>query len=71
MYFALKSKQDLDKEQIPSNPKAFVEGLKTVFGSGSAPIERSIISEIDQEFNISTQSDSLLHAIRDAKIQSD
>ncbi len=63
--------QDLTKlkiSDIPKKPQLFVECMRQLFGAGSASIERTITSEICQEFKIVVPGEpSLARAIEIAK----
>jgi hypothetical protein len=52
VYWYLSQKRNLSREKIPDNPTVFLDSLKTLFGQGAGILERTIIRELRQAFNI-------------------
>jgi hypothetical protein len=52
VYWYLSQKRDLKRESIPDNPRIFLEALKTLFGQGAGILEKTIMRELKQAFNI-------------------
>jgi hypothetical protein len=52
VYWYLAKKSDLKREGIPDHPSEFLEALKNLFGQGAGILERTIMRELKQGFNI-------------------
>jgi hypothetical protein len=58
VYWYLSQKRNLQREKIPDNPAVFLDALKTLFGQGAGILERMIVRQLKQAFNI-TMGDNL------------
>ncbi len=70
MYWALMAKEGVSSETIATKPEAFVRTLREVFGAeGSKVVERTIIEEIKDTFDLEKPSSSytILEALDIAK----
>jgi hypothetical protein len=52
VYWYLAQKRSLTKDGILDDPNAFIEALKTLFGQGAGILERTIIRQLRESFNI-------------------
>lgn len=52
IYFHLQNLYSLKREEIPDNPKAFVEGLRKIFGLGAEVIEKAVIKSLYSKLEI-------------------
>lgn len=70
IYFKLEKDYHLNKENIPDEPKLFVQCVQEIFGEPSKKILEAVAGSIDKTFNL-PKSDSVPRAIRNAKIALD
>jgi len=52
VYWFLDSKIHMKKDQIPDEPVEFVGALESLFGQGAGLLEKRIIRELEQTFNL-------------------
>jgi hypothetical protein len=52
VYWYLARKRDLMREGIPDHPSEFLEALRNLFGQGAGILEKTIVRELKQGFNI-------------------
>jgi hypothetical protein len=52
VYWFLETKSHLKKEEIPDDPTEFVGALGALFGQGAGLLEKRIIKELEQTFNL-------------------
>lgn len=57
IYFHLEKDYSLNKEMIPENMEAFVNGLEHIFGVGSTVIERSILEHLCSKLGVNCEKD--------------
>ncbi len=52
VYWYLAQKRSITRDGIVDDPNAFVDALKTLFGQGAGILERTIIRQLRQTFNV-------------------
>ena len=52
VYWYLAQKRNLTRDGILDDPNAFIEALRTLFGQGAGILERTIIRQLRQTFNV-------------------
>jgi hypothetical protein len=52
VYWYLAQKLDLKREKIPDHPGEFLAALKSLFGQGAGILEKTIVRQLRQSFNI-------------------
>jgi len=52
VYWYLAQKRNLTRDGILEDPNAFIEALRTLFGQGAGILERTIIRQLRQTFNV-------------------
>lgn len=62
VYMHLLQVRKLREEEIPDKPKEFLEVLKELFGQGAGILEKTIVRELKQAFNV-TLGDNLIEVL--------
>ena len=52
VYWYLAQKRSITRDGIVDDPNAFIDALKTLFGQGAGILERTIIRQLRQTFNV-------------------
>ena len=52
VYWYLAQKRNLTRDGILDDPNAFIEALRTLFGQGAGILERTIIRQLRQTFDV-------------------
>ena len=57
VYWYLAQKLDLKREKIPDHPNEFLDALKKLFGQGAGILERTVVKQLRQTFDITLGED--------------
>ena len=57
IYWYLAQKLDLKRETIPDHPNEFLSALKKLFGQGAGILEKTIVRQLRQTFNVTLGDD--------------
>ncbi len=52
VYWYLAQKRSITRDGIVDDPNAFIDALKTLFGQGTGILEKTIIRQLRQTFNV-------------------
>lgn len=52
VYWYLAQRLDLKRERIPDHPNEFLDALRKLFGQGAGILEKTIVRQLRQTFNI-------------------
>ena len=63
----IEKNSQLKLSEIPSNPKLFLDALEKILGPGTPMVEKMIVRQIRSEFDIPSNIESLVEALKIAR----
>ncbi len=63
----IEKNNQLKLSEIPSNPKLFLDALEKILGHGTFVVEKMIVRQIESEFDIPGNIESLVEVVKIAR----